>query len=97
MIKLFSRTVNNDKILKDSVVEIEEITHDNFFKVISTICEGLDLSTPVVLDKHYKQMMKFNHCEFLANEFLESVDFKKFIVEIIDDKKDNTMNFDFDY
>ena len=86
MIKLYCRTVDHDKILQSKVVEVEKLTNDTFFETISSICEQMDLSTPVILDKHFSQIENFNHTEFLAGEFMESVDFKKFIVEIMNEE-----------
>lgn len=86
MIRIFARTVDHDKILKSKVFEVEEITEDKFYNIVSEICQDLDLSTPLVLKKHYDQICKFNHSVFLANEFVESVDFKNFIIEILDEE-----------
>jgi len=90
MIKLYCRTVDHDKILKSLVVEIEQMEENIFFDIVSNICEQMDLSTPIILDKHYNQMKQFNHTEFLANEFMESVDFKKFIIEIMNEEAEKT-------
>ena len=88
MKKIFARTVDHDRILTSVVVEVEEISEDTFFGVVSEICQKLDLSTPVVLQKHYDQICKFNHATFLPSEFMESVDFKKLILEIIDEEQE---------
>ena len=96
MEKLYCKTVNNDKILQDKVLEVEDFDKDNFFNVIAYVCEQMDLSTPVILNKHYEQMVKFNHSVFLANEFLEDVDFKRFIVERFDDDENSKQMFMYD-
>lgn len=85
LIKIYARTTDHNKVLKDKVLMLEDFDKDSFFNFISQICESMDLSTPVVLDKHYQQMVKFNHCIFLPNEFVESVDFKRFIIERLDE------------
>ena len=41
-------------------------------------------------------MIKFNHSVFLANEFLEDVDFKRFIVERFDDDENSKQVFMYD-
>lgn len=92
MTKVWARAMTKDKILFDKVFELEEdFDADNFFQQVATICQAMDVSTPIILQKHISDMKKFNHSTFLANEFLESVEFDKFIVERIDDeeKKEN--------
>lgn len=92
MTKVWARAMTKDKIVLDRVFELgDDFDDDNFFQQVASICQAMDVSTPVVLQKHISEMKKFNHAAFLANEFIESVNFDKFIVERIDDeeKKEN--------
>ena len=92
MTKVWARAMTKDKILFDKVLELnEDFCDDNFFELVAKICQSMDVSTPVILQKHKNEMKKFNHSIFLANEFMESVDFDRFIIERFDDeeKKEN--------
>lgn len=89
MLRVFGKTTNNDKIISEQEFYLEDITEDNFFNIISMICEKMNLATPIILDKHYKQFVQFNRVIFLQSEFLEEVDFRYFIVEIEKDEEKN--------
>jgi len=92
MTKVWARAMTKDKILFDKVLEMDaDFCDDNFFELVAKICQTMDVSTPVILQKHKNEMKQFNHSIFLANEFMESVNFDKFIVERFDDeeKKEN--------
>lgn len=92
MTKVWARAMTKDKILFDKVLEMnEDFCDDNFFELVAQICQSMDVSTPVILQKHKNEMQKFNHSIFLANEFMESVEFDRFIIERFDDeeKKEN--------
>lgn len=88
MTKVWARAMSKDKIIFDRVFELDDdFSADNFFCQVAEICQAMDVSTPVILQKHIDEMQKFNHSIFLSNEFMESVDFDKFIIERIDDKE----------
>ena len=97
-IKIYARTMDHDKVLTDNVLVLPEFDRDSFYDFVSSVCQSMDLSTPVVLEKHYNQMQKFNHCVFLPNEFVESVDFMRFVIERMDadDKNSNVPSWAFD-
>ena len=88
MTKVWARAMSKDKIIFDRVFELgDDFSCDNFFGQVAGICQAMDVSTPVILQKHIDEMQKFNHSIFLPNEFMESVNFDKFIIERIDDEE----------
>ena len=48
---------------------------------MSSICEKLDIATPIILNKHIYHYVAFKNTTFLPVDFPESVDFDKFVIE----------------
>ena len=53
------------------------------FDMIKSLCEGLDIPTPVLLNKHLLDFNKFSMTLFKQTDFIEKVNFDKFIVEYL--------------
>ena len=77
-----------DKIIKDVVMEFPAAkSEDEWNAVLSDICRELDLSRPVMLKKHLNELNTFRHTVFSPADFMESVDFNKFTVQLFPEKK----------
>lgn len=88
--KVWAATRNENHILTDVVIEtdtIKEGTIEQWNVVIGEACRELDLARPVVLKKHRNELNSFRHTAFAEDDFMESVDFKKFTIEIFPEKK----------
>ena len=82
MVRIWARIVKNEKIVKETILENFAIFDPkDFFDYISTICESLDIATPVILSKHLSHYTIFNNCVFYPQDFPEHVSFDKMIVE----------------
>ncbi len=46
------------------------------------LCHDLNLSRPVILKKHIRDMEQFRHAIFLPDDFMEPVDFDRFEIEL---------------
>lgn len=82
MINIWGKIFNEEKITKHFVVSVEP-KHCTFFDMIKQLCEGLDIPTPVLLNKHLDDFNKFSMTLFKPVDFIESVNFDKFIIEYL--------------
>lgn len=78
------------KIQKDAVVNCDiklasEV--DDWSDIIGELCTELDLSRPVLLKKHSEELLKFNRTVFVPSDFMESVKFDKFEIELLIEKR----------
>ncbi len=71
-----------DKIIKDITAQ-----GGDFESAVSSICGCLDLSKPLILEKHANEIRQFNRTVFYADDFVENVSFDTFEIEKIVMKK----------
>lgn len=62
----------------------------SFTPILSELCQRLDLSRPVVLQKHLTDLQQFSRVAFRASDFMEEISFDQFIIEIFPEEKKNT-------
>ncbi|MGN0787745.1 MAG: hypothetical protein ACI4L6_01600 [Candidatus Onthoplasma sp.] len=82
MIKIWGKLLVQDKIIKHKTISVDA-SKTSFFDMLKDLCEKLNISTPVLLDKHVYDFNKFKMCVFRPDDFVESVLFDKFIVELV--------------
>lgn len=82
MIKIWGKTFKNEKICKHVVISVNpsEVT---FFDMIKQVCEGIDIPTPVILNKHVMDFNKFSMTVFKASDFVETIKFDKLIIQYL--------------
>ena len=88
--KLWGTVRRNNKIIRQHTVEFTDLTRDTaegWEGLIGPLCHELDLSCPVMLKKHLKDIEEFSRVVFRADDFMEPVDFDKFEVEVFYPKK----------
>lgn len=74
--------MRGDKILRQMVYEgVGEIDYSMFFEYVREICEKLDVPTPIIIKTHLFNYAKYNNVRFRANDFVESIDFDKLVLE----------------
>ena len=56
-------------------------------RLIADIAKPLDLACPVLLEKHVQELFRFNRTWFTQADFIESVSFDRFELEIFPEKK----------
>lgn len=82
MIRLWAKTIKNNRIVKSYIYErIDNFSRETFYLHIQELCHELDLPTPVVLNYHIDNYVQFNVCHFLKRDFVESVSFDKLVIE----------------
>lgn len=85
--KLWGIIRRNQKIIQDHIIEIEVPEGEAaFMTALKYLCIKFDLSLPVVLSKHTKELEKFNRTVFKAGDFIEPINFDSFEIEIFDKK-----------
>ena len=55
--------------------------------VIVSLCKPLDLARPVLLQKHVRELAQFARTVFYPQDFMESVSFDRFEIEIFPERK----------
>lgn len=82
MIRIWARTMVDGKITRSFIYEsIDNFSEEKFFLHIQKMCHEIDIPTPVILKSHIKNYVDFNNSVFLPRDFVESIDFDKFIIE----------------
>jgi hypothetical protein len=86
MFSIWVKTLTEDKLQKNAIINFDEKFKKNkFFDYVSNICNELDIPTPVILDKHVNHFFSFNNTQFIKDDFVESVDFDKLVLEYCKD------------
>ncbi|HWS29266.1 MAG TPA: hypothetical protein VN512_04025 [Clostridia bacterium] len=79
-------TLHTDgRIVKDALLESayqKKGEIEDYAALVSELCRALDLSRPVLLKKHLNDLDRFSRTVFKSEDFMESVDFDKFEVEL---------------
>ena len=60
---------------------------EGWARLIAGIAKPLDLACPVLLKKHVEELARFNRTWFTQADFIESVPFDRFELEIFPEKK----------
>ena len=60
---------------------------EDWGRMIADIAKPLDLACPVLLNKHVQELARFNRTWFTQADFIESISFDRFELEIFPDKK----------
>ena len=82
MVRIWAKVMKNDKIVKQYVFEkFEEMDYSEFFNYVSEICTNLDIPTPVIIKTHLFIYAKYNVLRFSADDFLESINFDRLVLE----------------
>lgn len=73
-----------DRIAADAVAELPEAELDG---ALDGLCKRLDIPRPVVLKKHRAEFERFARTRFSPDDFIESIGFDWFEIEILRDRK----------
>jgi hypothetical protein len=80
--RFWGKIKTEDRILRDLVQEDKD-----FPSALATLCDRFDIGKPIVCEKHVKEISTFRRTLFYPDDFVESVSFDAFEIEIIDIKK----------
>ena len=83
--KLWGKIRKDNHTLADAVIVIH-VKHayevEDWGEPFSELCRKLNLSRPVILKKHARDLEQFSHAVFRPADFLEPVEFDRFEVEL---------------
>ena len=82
MFKIWAKTQTGDKIISDYMyINGDKYDEREFAAYLMEICHEMDIPTPVILKHHIRGFHSVNITTFKAEDFVESVDFDKFVLE----------------
>ncbi|MDL2234970.1 hypothetical protein LJC07_02310 [Christensenellaceae bacterium OttesenSCG-928-L17] len=87
--KLWGIVRKKQKIVDDAVMEFpggRPQSVEAWEEVLSVVCHKLHLSRPILLNKHFEQLTQFARTAFLPADFIETVTFDRFEIEIFPEK-----------
>ena len=82
MVKIWGKVIKSERIIKSYVLEIDE-SSTSFFDMLKTMCEKLNVPTPVLLDKHVYDFNVFNMSTFKPDDFIENVKFNRLTLQLV--------------
>ena len=82
MIKIWGKLLVDDKVIRGNTIEVDEKS-TTFFDMLKTLAGSLNIPTPVLLDKHVYDFNVFNICTFKPDDFVEAVNFDRFVLEYL--------------
>lgn len=82
MVKIWGKIIVKEKIAKHKTIEVDETTC-SFFDMLRTLCNELNVPTPVLLDKHVHDFNLFKICIFKPDDFIEDVKFHSLTLEFV--------------
>ena len=91
--KLWAKVHKQHKIIQEAVREFSlarPSDAEGWNRILVDLCKPLDLACPVLLNKHVQELAQFNRTVFSPGDFMESVSFDRFEIEIIPEKKKGT-------
>lgn len=90
MLKIWAKVIKNNKIIRDEVFtsDLEGGYQENLKLCITELCNKLDISKPYWLPANLEEYNKRNKTTFNQNNFIEEIDFDRFIIEELDTKEE---------
>ncbi len=65
-----------------AIAEKEAAEVRDWAEPIGELCRELNLSRPVILKKHIRDLLNFSHTSFRPGDFMEKVDFDRLEIEL---------------
>ena len=90
MMKIWAKVLTDHRIMNETVREFSSARPsdmEGWSVLLHELCQDLDLCRPVILKKHVNDLKQFSRVVFKPADFIESVDFDEFEIEVIPDKK----------
>lgn len=82
MIKIWGKILCQEKVIKQKTISVDP-ENTTFFNMLKELCSTLNISTPVLLEKHVYDFNLFRICTFKPDDFIEEVNFDKFTLELL--------------
>ncbi|MDR3293635.1 MAG: hypothetical protein LBT20_05985 [Clostridiales bacterium] len=72
--RLWIKIIKGERVAHGIVREVRG-DYDGLTADMRTVCEELDIPTPMILRSRFKQLEEFNILKLMPNDFIESVNF----------------------
>ena len=87
MTKIWAKLMKDDKIQKHIVYKIEDkFGYGHMHDYLYTICEQLDIASPILVKNHIFHLAKFNFVKFTQRDFMDTIHFDALMLEFIAQK-----------
>lgn len=87
MFRLWCKIFTNNHLVKDTVIcDNSDLNRTKkIFNAIEEACLQFDLGRPIWLDSNIKAFRKHSKVKFLADNFIEDIDFDYFEIQVIEE------------
>ena len=80
--KLWVRLMTDNRLKRDKVYFVNNINSLELLEEsLRDICHDMDIPTPIILDAHFKNFIRFHNAKFKQEDFVETLDYDMLIVE----------------
>jgi hypothetical protein len=86
MNKIWAKIIKDGKIVNSYVLNIKKFNPSNFHIYLVDISYKLDIPTPIILNKHIYNYSNFNSATFTLDDFIETINFDKLILENVSEE-----------
>lgn len=88
MIKIWGKILKNNKIIKDAVAisNVEGSYQEKLKECMTELCIKFDIQKPYWLPTNMEEYNKRNRTIFNYHNFIEEIDFDKFVIQELDVK-----------
>ncbi|WP_238883151.1 hypothetical protein [Clostridium sp. YIM B02551] len=88
MLKIWGKVIKENRIIKDEVAisDIEGTYQENLKVCINELCYKFDIAKPYWLPSNLDEYNKRSKTSFNDDNFIEEIDFDRFMIEEIDFK-----------
>ncbi len=94
--KIWALLRTKQKIQEDTVMEFSfspPFDAEMWQHTIGELCQALQIGRPVIMQKHLSQLVQFSRTAFLPSDFLETVSFDRFEIELFPEKKESALPY----
>lgn len=88
MFRVWGKIIDKNRLVKDTVVEIEDYTISRTQKVyqaLDTMCYEFDLAKPIWLELNKKDFIQNARTRFTQDSFIEEIDFDYLDFQVIEE------------
>ncbi len=88
MFRVWGKIIKKNRLIKDTVVEIEDYTISRTQKVyqaLDTMCYEFDLAKPIWLELNKKDFIQNARTRFTQDSFIEEIDFDYLDFQVIEE------------
>ena len=88
--RIWAKVLQDHRIIRETVREFSSARPsdlEGWSGPVHELCQDLDLCRPVILGKHVNDLMRFSRVVFRPSDFIETVDFDEFELEVLSEKK----------